>query len=426
MTDTTDTTEATEDTTGSSPSRRSLIGWGGAGLALGAAAAGGAVAMTRTGNDVDPTAAETGAAVAFHGTHQAGIATAVQDRLHFAAFDVKTDDRAEFVQLLKDWTEAARRITAGHAVGEGAYGGLAEAPPDDTGEALGLKPSRLTLTIGFGPSLFDKFGLQDQRPEALVDLPKFPGDNLEKARSNGDLCIQACADDPQVAVHAIRNLARIGFGKVAIRWSQLGFGKTSSTTPDAQTPRNLMGFKDGTRNIAGTETDRLKKFVWAGEGDGPGWMTGGSYLVARRIRMNIETWDRTSLQEQEDVFGRDKGEGAPVGKAKERDKPFLKAMKPDAHVRLAHPDSNNGVTILRRGYSFTDGTDGLGRLEAGLFFLAYQRDVRKGFIPLQRNLSRSDALNEYIQHVSSAVFAVPPGVRDKDDWWGRALFSKEA
>jgi deferrochelatase/peroxidase EfeB len=343
---------------------------------------------------------------------------------------VKTDDRAEFVQMLKDWTAAARRMTAGHAVGEGAYGGLAEAPPDDTGEALGLKPSRLTLTIGFGPSLFEKygekFGLTGQRPEALVDLPPFPGDNLEKTRSDGDLCVQACADDPQVAVHAIRNLARIGFGKVAIRWSQLGFGKTSSTTPDAQTPRNLMGFKDGTRNIAGTEPDRLKKFVWVGEGEGPAWMTGGSYLVARRIRMNIETWDRTSLQEQEDVFGRDKGEGAPVGKAKERDEPFLKAMKPDAHVRLAHPDSNDGVTLLRRGYSFTDGTDGLGRLEAGLFFLAYQRDVRKGFIPVQRSLARSDALNEYIQHVSSAVFAVPPGVLDKDDWWGRALFSKEA
>ncbi|MEU5485109.1 iron uptake transporter deferrochelatase/peroxidase subunit [Streptomyces mirabilis] len=424
------TNDTTQAAGGPSPSRRALIGWGGAGLALGAAAAGGAVAMTRTGNDVDPAGAETGAAVAFHGAHQAGIATPVQDRLHFASFDVKTDDRAEFVQMLKDWTAAARRMTAGHAVGEGAYGGLAEAPPDDTGEALGLKPSRLTLTIGFGPSLFEKygekFGLTGQRPEALVDLPPFPGDNLEKTRSDGDLCVQACADDPQVAVHAIRNLARIGFGKVAIRWSQLGFGKTSSTTPDAQTPRNLMGFKDGTRNIAGTEPDRLKKFVWVGEGEGPAWMTGGSYLVARRIRMNIETWDRTSLQEQEDVFGRDKGEGAPVGKAKERDEPFLKAMKPDAHVRLAHPDSNDGVTLLRRGYSFTDGTDGLGRLEAGLFFLAYQRDVRKGFIPVQRSLARSDALNEYIQHVSSAVFAVPPGVLDKDDWWGRALFSKEA
>ncbi|MEU9985483.1 iron uptake transporter deferrochelatase/peroxidase subunit [Streptomyces sp. NPDC048045] len=416
----------TETQDSSSPSRRALIGWGGAGLALGAAAAGGAVAAARAGNDVDPTAAEAGGAVEFHGAHQAGIATPVQDRLHFAAFDVKTDDRDEFVQMLKDWTAAARRMTAGKAVGEGAYGGLAEAPPDDTGEALGLKPSRLTLTIGFGPSLFEKFGLAGRRPEALVDLPQFPGDNLDRARTGGDLCIQACADDPQVAVHAIRNLARIGFGKVAIRWSQLGFGKTSSTTPDAQTPRNLMGFKDGTRNIAGTEPDRLKKFVWVGDGDGPGWMEGGSYLVARRIRMNIETWDRTSLQEQEDVFGRDKGEGAPVGRAKERDKPFLKAMKPDAHVRLAHPDSNNGITILRRGYSFTDGSDGLGRLDAGLFFLAYQRDVRKGFIPLQRKLSAQDALNEYIQHVGSAVFAVPPGVRDKDDWWGRTLFTKEA
>ncbi|MFB8267927.1 MULTISPECIES: iron uptake transporter deferrochelatase/peroxidase subunit [unclassified Streptomyces] len=427
MTDTTADVSVGPDSS-RTPSRRSLLAVGGAGLALGAAAAGGAVAVTRTGDDPQPVA-DSGGAVSFHGAHQAGIATAVQDRLHFASFDVKTDDRDEFVQLLKDWTKAASRMTEGHAVGEGAYGGLPEAPPDDTGEALGLKPSRLTLTIGFGPSLFEKFGLADRRPQALVDLPKFPGDNLDKARSDGDLCIQACADDPQIAVHAIRNLARIGFGKVAIRWSQLGFGKTSSTTPDAQTPRNLMGFKDGTRNIAGTETARLDRHVWVGAKDtdaDSAWMNGGSYLVARRIRMNIETWDRTSLQEQEDVFGRDKGEGAPVGKAKERDEPFLKAMKPDAHVRLAHPDSNAGATILRRGYSFTDGTDGLGRLEAGLFFLAYQKDVRKGFIRVQRNLSRSDALNEYIQHVGSAVFAVPPGVRDSGDWWGRALFSKEA
>lgn len=418
----TDTSAKTPEETTTAPSRRSLIGWGGAGLALGAAAAGGAMAMATTGSDVEPAGTDTGAPVAFHGAHQAGIATPVQDRLHFAAFDVMTDDRAEFVRMLKDWTAAARRMTAGKAVGEGAYGGPAEAPPDDTGEALGLKPSRLTLTVGFGPSLFEKFGLADARPEALVDLPQFAGDNLDKARSGGDLCVQACADDPQVAVHAIRNLARIGFGKASVRWSQLGFGKTSSTTPEAQTPRNLMGFKDGTRNIAGTDTDRLKKHVWVDGPDGPDWMAGGSYLVARRIRMHIEPWDRTSLQEQEDVFGRDKGEGAPVGKAKERDEPFLKAMLPDAHVRLAHPDSNNGARILRRGYSFTDGTDGLGRLDAGLFFLAYQRDVRKGFIPIQRHLA-TDALNEYIQHVGSAIFAVPPGVRDTDDWWGRALFS---
>ncbi|WP_407110175.1 iron uptake transporter deferrochelatase/peroxidase subunit [Streptomyces sp. DSM 116494] len=413
----------TDDST-RAPSRRSLLGWGGAGLALGAAAAGGAVAVARTGDEPE-SGAGAGAAVEFHGSHQAGIATPVQDRLHFAAFDVTTDDRAEFVELLKEWTQAARRMTAGRAVGEGAYGGLAEAPPDDTGEALGLKPSRLTLTIGFGPSLFGRFDLAGRRPEALAELPKFAGDNLDRDRSGGDLCVQACADDPQVAVHAIRNLARIGFGRVVVRWSQLGFGKTSSTTPDAQTPRNLFGFKDGTRNISGTERDRLEKFVWVREKDGPGWMTGGSYLVARRIRMHIETWDRTSLREQEDIFGRDKGEGAPVGRAKEHDEPFLKAMKPDSHVRLAHPETNAGATILRRGYSFTDGTDGLGRLDAGLFFLAYQRDPRTGFIPVQRSLA-ADALNEYIQHVGSALFAVPPGVRDQHDWWGRALFTEEA
>lgn len=276
------------------PSRRSVLGWGGAGLALGAAAAGGAVAAFGGGSDM-VSAAAAGGAVPFHGEHQAGIASAVQDRLHFAAFDVKTKSREELIKLLKDWTEAARRMTAGLPVGEGGFGGLPEAPPDDTGEALGLKASRLTLTIGFGPGLFakDRFGLEGKRPEALVDLELFPGDNLDPARSGGDICVQACADDPQVAVHAIRQLARIGFGKTAVRWSQLGFGKTSSTTPEEQTPRNMMGFKDGTRNISGTDKAALEKHVWVGAGDGSDWMTGGSYLVARRIRMNIEIWDRT-------------------------------------------------------------------------------------------------------------------------------------
>lgn len=245
------------------PSRRSVLGWGGAGLALGAAAAGGSVAALTGGSDPVP-AALTGAAVPFHGAHQAGIATAVQDRLHFASFDVKTKDRAELVALLKEWTRAAERMAAGLPVGEGAVGGLPEAPPDDTGEALGLKPSRLTLTVGFGASLFAKgrFGLEDRRPDALVDLELFPGDNLDPNRSGGDICVQACADDPQVAVHAIRQLARIGFGKVVMRWSQLGFGKTSSTTPDEQTPRNMMGFRDGTRNVSGTDTEALEKHVW--------------------------------------------------------------------------------------------------------------------------------------------------------------------
>jgi deferrochelatase/peroxidase EfeB len=420
---------ADTDRPGRALSRRAVMGWAGAGLALGAAGAGSVAAAVSSGTDSGSSGSD--GSIAFYGDHQAGIATPVQDRLHFAAFDVLTDDKAELAALLKEWTSAAAAMTAGREVGQGAVDGLAEAPPDDTGEAMGLPASRLTLTIGFGPSLFeqvaadgtrtDRFGLRTRRPAALIDLPHFPGDALDPARSGGDLCVQACADDPQVAVHAIRNLARIGMGKVSVRWSQLGFGKTSSTTPDAQTPRNLMGFKDGTHNIAGTDTSTLNGHVWTAPGDGPDWMTGGSYLVARRIRMHIETWDREGLKEQEDVFGRTKGEGAPYGGKRERDTPDLARMPKDAHVRLAHPDSNGGLKILRRGFSFTDGSDGLGRLDAGLFFLAYQRDTRKAFVPLQRRLAANDALNEYIQHVGSAHFACPPGVRKPGEWWGQAL-----
>lgn len=420
---------ADPDRSGRALSRRAVMGWAGAGLALGAAGAGSVAAAVSSGTDSGSGTAD--GSVPFYGEHQAGIATPVQDRLHFAAFDVLTDDRAELVALLKEWTSAAAAMTVGREVGQGAVDGLAEAPPDDTGEAMGLPASRLTLTVGFGPNLFeqvaedgtrtDRFGLRARRPAALIELPHFPGDNLDAARSGGDLCVQACADDPQVAVHAIRNLARIGMGKVSVRWSQLGFGKTSSTTPDAQTPRNLMGFKDGTHNVAGTDAATLTGHVWAGPGDGPDWMTGGSYLVARRIRMHIETWDREGLKEQEDVFGRTKGEGAPYGAQRERDTPDLAKMPKDAHVRLAHPDSNDGLKILRRGFSFTDGSDGLGRLDAGLFFLAYQRDTRKAFVPLQRRLAGHDALNEYIQHVGSAHFACPPGVRKPGEWWGQAL-----
>lgn len=412
----------------STVSRRAVIGWAGAGVALGAAAVGSVAAATRQDDPGPAPAAAPGAEVPFYGDHQAGIATPVQDRLHFAAFDVSEKaTRESLVKLLKEWTKAAAAMTGGREVGTGAASGLPEAPPDDTGEALGLPASRLTLTIGFGPGLFekdgvDRFGLKARRPEALIELPNFKGDKLDPLRSGGDICVQACADDPQVAVHAIRNLARIGMGTVSIRWSQLGFGKTSSTTPDQQTPRNLMGFKDGTHNIAGTDSARLADHVWAAPGDGPDWMTGGSYLVARRIRMHIETWDRTSLKEQEDVFGRTKGEGAPYGKAREHDDPDLKAMPADSHVALAHPDANNGLMILRRGFSFTDGTDGLGRLDAGLFFLAYQRDTRTAFVPLQQRLAASDKLNEYIQHVGSAHFACPAGVRKPGEWWGQALF----
>ncbi|WP_051571404.1 iron uptake transporter deferrochelatase/peroxidase subunit [Cryptosporangium arvum] len=413
-------------------SRRRLLGAGAAGLAgLGAAAAGGyVVADARSG--ARSSGGDAAGSVPFHGTHQAGITTPAQDRLHFVSFDVTTENRADLVDLMREWTKAAERMTAGDPAGD--LGGLVEAPPADTGEALGLPPSQLTLTIGFGPSLFDKrFGLTSRRPPALVDLPAFPGDDLEEARSGGDIAIQACAHDPQVAVHAVRNLARIGFGAVAVRWSQLGFGRTSSTSRDQATPRNLFGFKDGTANLKAEDAKLLEEQLWAAEADGAPWMANGSYLVARRMRMHIETWDRTSLDEQQMIFGRFKGTGAPTTSPDESAAEFDEfefdtvtgASEPviaeNAHTRLAHPDFNNGARLLRRGYNFVDGSDGLGRLDAGLFFLAYQRDPRKQFIPIQQNLARTDAMNEYVKHVGSAVYAVPPGV-ERGGYWGETLF----
>ena len=230
--------------------------------------------------------------------------------------------------------------------------------------------------------------------------------------------MQACSDDPQVAFHAVRNLARIGRGTVVMRWSQLGFGRTASTSRSQETPRNLMGFKDGTANIKAEDTEAMDRFVWVG-GEGPAWMRGGSYLVTRRIRMLLEIWDRSSLEDQEQTIGRDKYSGAPLGGSEEFEPLDLEAEKDgrpvipvDAHVRLASAAANDGERILRRGYSFTDGVDeSLGELEAGLFFICFQRDPAKQFVAIQRRLGSLDALNEYIKHVGSAVFAVPPGAR---------------
>ena len=416
-------------------SRRRLLGTSAAGLAgLGAAAAGGYAVSSAINESSDPASDPVAAAVPFHGARQAGIVTPAQDRLHFVSFDVTTERKADLVDLLREWTKAAARMTTGEqASASGAVGGPIEAPPEDTGEALGLPASQLTLTIGFGPSFFDKrFGLAAKRPAQLVDLPAFPGDELDPARSGGDIAIQACADDPQVAVHAVRNLARLGFGAVAVRWSQLGFGRTSSTSRGQDTPRNLFGFKDGTANLKAEDTKLLEQQLWAQRADGVDWMHNGSYLVARRIRMHIETWDRTSLAEQQAIFGRFKGSGAPLTSENANSHEFDEfeldtvtglaepVIAVDAHTRLAHPKANKGARLLRRGYNFVDGSDGLGRLDAGLFFLAYQRDPRKQFVPIQQNLARTDAMNEYVKHVGSAIFACPPGVRS-GGYWGETL-----
>jgi deferrochelatase/peroxidase EfeB len=405
-------------------SRRHLLasaGIGAAGIGLGGV---GYV----VGQDSAEASGDGTGSVPFYGEHQAGIDTPAQDRLHFAAFDLLTESRAELRELMREWSRAAAEMTAGEMIGD--VNDELLAPPDDTGETVGLMPSNLTVTFGFGPGLFERprLGLAGQRPAALKPIPPLPADELDALESGGDICVQACSDDPQVAFHAIRNLARIGRGTVAMRWSQLGFGRTSSTSRSQDTPRNLMGMKDGTANIRAEDTEAMRRHVWLGSGDGPGWMRGGSYVVTRRIRMLLEVWDRSSLEDQEQTIGRHKYSGAPLGRSDEFDPLPLDAQvdgRPlipvDAHVRLASASANDGERILRRGYSFTDGVDErLGELEAGLFFIAFQRDPEKQFVAIQRRLGSHDALNEYIKHVGSAVFAVPPGA-SKGGYVGQTL-----
>ncbi|HEX2903126.1 MAG TPA: iron uptake transporter deferrochelatase/peroxidase subunit [Jatrophihabitans sp.] len=407
------------------PSRRSFLtglgaagaaGVGGYGLGRASGAAGAAEPDARI--------------VPFYGEHQAGIATPAQDRLAFAAFDITTLDRRAVAAMLGSWSAAAYRVTQGLPIG--ATETAPQAPPIDTGEALGLGPARLTVTVGFGPSLFDdRFGLAHYRPAALAELPSLPGDALDPRRSGGDVCVQACSDDPQVAFHAIRNFARIARGTAVLRWSQLGFGRTSTTSQQQPTARNLMGFKDGTNNIKSEAAQDLRDFVWVGSETDQDWMRGGSYLVARRIRMLIESWDADSLADQERVFGRRKDTGAPLTGSREFDPVQLAARGADggpviaaaAHIRLAAPAGNGGQKLLRRGYSYTDGIDPVtGQLDAGLFFIAFQRDPRRQFVAIQRRLAGADLLNEYIKHTGSAVFAIPPGLAAAGDWYGKGLF----
>lgn len=410
-------------------SRRGLLAWG-----VGAAGAAGLALGVRAGASSAPAHSGADAAEAleypFHGEIQAGITTPAQDQLHFAAFDViDGESREDLIELLQDWTYAASRLVMGApVVAVGAFDGDPLAPPGDTGEAADHGPSGLTLTFGFGRSLFvtadgqDRFGLAGQLPSEFGEsLPKMVNDFIDPRISGGDLCVQACANDPQVAVHAIRNLTRLAFGRAQMRWSQLGFGRSSSTSTEQQTPRNLFGQKDGTNNLKAEDPAGLAEQVWIDSG--PEWSHGGSYLVTRKIAMTIEVWDGVRLEEQDRVLGRAKGTGAPLSGGDEFTPPDFAAtdetgrvlIDERSHVARTHPDNNDGVAMLRRGYNFVDGNDELGRLAAGLFFIAYVKSPDR-FAQVHKNMARDDMFIEYLKTQSSAVFLVPPG-------WPRAAMS---
>ena len=380
-------------------------GIGGAGLALGLSGASAFFANKEQGSK---NIADGQEEISFYGKHQAGITTPMQRNIYFVVLDLRTTDKTDVIQLFKDWTDYSQKLVNGDLVKKDGSNALL--PPSDTGETFGLNPYRLTLTFGVSASFLTKLGLDKKRPKLFRDLPAFPKEQLREQYTGGDIVIQACADDEQVAFHAVRNLIRKGRNKVTMKWSQSGFAAIGDRM---ETPRNLFGFKDGTANVT-TEKD-FDKVVWA---DSQDWMNNGSYMAVRRIIMHLETWDRTNLQEQENTFGRYKESGAPFGKKDEFDEVDLSLLPVDSHVRLA---KEVDLPILRRSYSYSDGIDPkTGQFDAGLLFIAFQKDPDR-FVKIQTNLGADDKMNEYVTHIGSGLFACFGGVKE-GGYIGQDLF----
>lgn len=409
-----------------SPGRRGLL------LGLGSASAAAAVrAATLPDNrPALPVEEADGTAdiVPFYGPHQAGITTPQPAAALLAAFDVLAEDRDELADMFRLLTERCAFLTAGGAVAELDP----KLPPLDSG-VLGPRvfPDALSVTAAVGASLFDdRFGLQAQRPRALVEMTGFPNDALDAEHCHGDLLLQFNANTAETNIHALRDILKYLPEHLALRWKMEGFLPPHTIKKQARdTVRNLMGFKDGTANLDPRDTSVMDRLVWAA-GDEPGWTTGGSYQVVRLIRMLVERWDRTPLGEQQTIFGRDKAEGAALGLTKEHDVPDYaadpagKGVPLDAHIRLANPRSPETQTslILRRAYNYSRSLTKAGQLDMGLIFGCFQADLAAGFLTVQGRLN-GEALEEYIKPFGGGYFFALPGVAKPGDVLGRALLA---
>ena len=380
-------------------------GIGGAGLALGVS---GAAAFFANKAQEEKKNSDGGEEISFYGEHQAGITTPMQKNIYFVVLDLHSTDKEEVIQMFKDWTDYSSKLVDGELVKKDGSNVLL--PPSDTGETVGLNPYRLTLTFGVSADFLKKMGLEKKRPKEFRDLPPFPKEQLQEKYTGGDIVIQACADDEQVAFHAVRNLVRKARNTITMKWSQSGFAAIGDRM---STPRNLFGFKDGTANVT-TEKD-FDQVIWTESED---WMNGGTYLAVRRIQMFLETWDRTNLQEQENTFGRYKESGAPFGKKDEFDEVDLALLPVDSHVRLAKEVNK---PIYRRSYSYSDGiVERTGQFDTGLLFLSFQKNP-DSFVKVQTNLGAQDKMNEYVTHIGSGLFACFAGVK-KGEYLGQKLF----
>jgi deferrochelatase/peroxidase EfeB len=365
--------------------------------------------------------------VDFHGPHQAGILTPRQRYAAFVAFDLTAPDRAALGGLLRALTDRARTLTAGGPLPENA---LATAPPPDSG-LLGprLRADGLSVTVGLGSSAFDgRYGLGAARPRRLRPMDSFPNDRLDRAGCDGDLLLQLCAEQPDTVAHAVRELTRATRDGMRARWSV----EANSPPPrPAGAPRNHLGFKDGTANPDVTDPADMDRVVWVGPGGGePGWAGGGSYQVVRVIRMRVEPWDALGLDAQQRIIGRRKDSGSPLSGGAESDQPDY-ATDPDgtvtpfsSHVRAANPGTpaTERTRILRRGYNYDRGLDGRGDLDVGQVFVCFQQDLDRQFVAVQGNLA-NEPLARFVTPVGGGYFFALPGVRDRSDWYGRALLA---
>jgi deferrochelatase/peroxidase EfeB len=399
--------------------------------ALGASAAVGAGALAGCSSSEDtppPVAAER--FVPFEGPHQTGItALPIPEQGLIASFNVHAKDRAALKSTLQELTEEIRGLMAGKPpeTRDPAY------PPVDSG-ILGEHPpaDNLSIVVGVGASLFDdRFGLADRKPKELVTMPFLANDRLDPKLSHGDVSIIFEAGHNDTVQFALRQLMRRTRSDLVLRWMIDGYarGIGAGQVSESATPRNLLGFKDGTANLNVDDGALMDRHVWVGPDDGePAWAAGGSYQAVRIIRMFVEFWDRTQLIEQENLIGREKISGAPMGLTGEFDDPDYpedpdgKRIKLDAHIRLANPRTpeTDKNLILRRGFNYSRGFDGAGRLDQGLAFIAYQRSLQDGFLTVQNRL-KGEPLEEYIMPVGGGFFFMLPGVTGPDRFLGDAL-----
>jgi deferrochelatase/peroxidase EfeB len=407
-----------------SVSRRSFLKGsvaGAAGTALGMGVlAGGARADAGASTDQSNAAAS----YPFYGRHQSGVLTPApaqkQNFASFVALDATAANRAGLAEVLQTLTERARFLTTG-----GTPPNLGVGHPPSDSDVLGpvVPADGLTMTVSVGSSVFDdRYGLAAAKPKKLTQMPVFPNDTLDPAWLHGDLLLQICANHPDTVHHALRDILKDTRGGMQMRWRMDGF---NSPPRPSGTSRNLLGFKDGTANPTGSTATEL---VWADDSSEPAWARGGSYQVVRLIRMLVEFWDRVSINEQENMFGRRRDSGAPLDGNTEFDPPNYAAdphgsvIPMDAHIRLANPRTSATANqrMIRRSYNYDAGIDKNGTLDVGHIFVCYQQDVHRQFETVQKRLA-DEPLTDYVQPFGGGYFYVLPGVTSASDWYGRRL-----